>query len=128
MEQWIPYEEGDYAVEGAFLCVPEGHGLQVDDVVVTVFTDNRGLRQLSGYGRLENTLLMDLLDHGSRVDLVLDLAPGHRYRLVEPLIRAGKLFTPGVRSSFHFHPREPWAPLSDPRFDDLLRATSFLSG
>ena len=128
MEQWISYEEGDYAVEGAFLCVPEGHGLQLDDVVVTVFTDNRGVRQLSGYGRLENTLLMDLLDHGNRVDLVLDLAPGHRYRLVEPLIRAGKLFTPGVRSSFHFHPRQPWQPLSDEGFAALLEETSFLAG
>ena len=127
MEQWIPYEEGEYTVDQAFLCVPSGHGVRVDKAMVEVYLDHDGQRQLKGSGQLVNALLMDLLDHGDQVDLVLDFAPGHRYRLTAPTIRAGKLFTPGVRAAFHFYPLAPWLPLTDARFESLLRVTTFLA-
>jgi hypothetical protein len=73
-------------------------------------------------------LLVELLDWGEDVDLVLALAPGHCYRLPTPVIRAGKVFAPGVRSAFHFHPRSPWTPLDDQEFDCLKERTIFLDG
>ncbi len=126
MEQWIPYEEGEYTVEQAFLWTPSGHGVRVGKTVVEVYLDGVGQRQLKGSGQLINALLMDLMDHDDKVDLILDLAAGHRYRLVAPTLRAGKLFTPGVRGAFHFYPCSPWIPLADARFEALLRETIFL--
>lgn len=125
MEQWIPYEEGDYTVEAAFFCAPAGRGVEASDLVVSVYTDAHGERQLSGHGRVENARLMALLDDDNRIDLVLDFTEGHRYRLVDPVVRAGKVFAPGVRSSFHFQPQSPWLPLSDPRFAALVAETAF---
>jgi hypothetical protein len=127
MTSWIPYDTGEYDIEAAFLWVPSGHGLGVSDVVVEVYDDNRGQRQLRGYGQVVNTMLVDLLDCGRDVDLVLDFAPGHRYRLPAPLIRAGKIFTPGVRSAFHFQPRSAWVALPDADYDKLLQDTVFLT-
>lgn len=126
MEQWISYGEGEYTVARAFLRVSSGHGVQMDKAVVEVYQDGEGQRQLKGYGQLVNAQLMALMDHGDDVDLILDFAPGHRYCLPAPTIRAGKLFTPGVRASAHFYPRSPWIPLADPRFQALLEETIFL--
>mgnify|MGYP000983751027 CR=1 FL=1 len=126
MDQWIPYEEGEYAVEDAFLRTPSGHGVRAVKTVVEVYVDSDGRRQLKGFGQLVNALLMDLMDQDDQVDLVLDFAPAHRYRLIAPTIRAGKLFTPGVRAAFHFYPRSPWVPLSDTRFEAMVQETIFL--
>ena len=126
MEDWIPYEEGEYTVAQAFLRVSAGHGVKIEKAVVEVYRDGEGQRQLKGFGQLVNALLMELMDHGDEVDLILDFAAGHRYWLAAPTIRAGKLFTPGVRAAMHFYPRSPWTRLDDSRFEALLQETTFL--
>jgi len=126
MTSWIPYDTGEYTIEEAFFRVDSGHGLRVTEVVVEVYDDSRG-KKLRGYGQVVNALLVDLLDNGSDVDLVLDFAPGHRYRLAAPVIRAGKVFAPDVRSAFHFQPAAAWEALSDEDFDRLVQATAFLT-
>ena len=125
MSSWIPYDEGEYGVEEAFLHVSPDRGLRVTEVVVEIYDDGRG-KNLRGYGQLINALLVELLDWGEDVDLVMALAPGHCYRLPTPVIRAGKVFAPGVRSAFHFHPRSPWMPLDDQAFGRLKERTIFL--
>ncbi|HDI60659.1 MAG TPA: hypothetical protein ENF48_09990 [Desulfobacteraceae bacterium] len=126
MSSWIPYNEGEYRVEEAFLHVSSGHGLRVTEVVVEIYDDGRG-KNLRGYGQVVNALLVDLLDWGEEADLILALAPGHRYRLPTPVIRAGKVFAPDVRSAFHFQPRSPWTPLGDREFERLVEETVFLN-
>jgi hypothetical protein len=125
MGSWIPYDEGEYSVEAAFLHVSSGHGLRVTEVVVEIYNDGQG-KHLRGYGQVVNALLVDLLDWGEDVDLILALAPGHCYRLPAPVIRAGKVFAPGVRSAFHFHPQTPWTVLDDREFGHLVDGTVFL--
>ena len=125
MSSWIPYDEGEYGVEEAFLHVSSGRSLRVSEVVVEIYNDGRG-KHLRGYGQVVNALLVDLLDWGEDVDLVLAFAPGHCYRLPSPVIRAGKVFTPGVRSAFHFQPRAPWTPLDDQEFGRLVERSVFL--
>lgn len=125
MGSWIPYDEGEYSVEDAFLHVSSGHGLRVTEVVVEIYTDGQG-KHLRGYGQVINALLVDLLDWGEDVDLILALAPGHCWRLPAPVIRAGKVFTPGVRSAFHFQPLAPWTALDDQEFEHLVAGTVFL--
>lgn len=125
MSSWIPYDEGEYAVEEAFLYVSSGRGLRVSEVVLEVYNDARG-KNLRGYGQVVNALLVELLDWGEDVDLLLALAPEHHYRLPAPVIRAGKVFAPGVRSAFHFQPRAPWISLNDRDYADLVTRTLFL--
>lgn len=125
MNSWIACDEGEYRVEAAFFHVASGRGLRVTEVVVEVYEDGRG-KNLRGYGQVVNALLVDLLDGAEEVDLVLVFSPGHVYRLPGPVIRAGKVFAPGVRSSFHFQPRSPWMALEEKEFDNLVNRTVFL--
>jgi allantoicase len=125
MSSWIPYDEGEYGVEAAFLYVSSDRGLRVTEVVVEIYDDGGG-KNLRGYGQVVNALLVDLLDWGEDVDLIMALAPGHCYRLSAPVIRAGKVFAPGVRSAFHFQPRTPWTPLDNREFEHLVAGTVFL--
>jgi hypothetical protein len=124
MNSWIPYDAGEYSVEAAFFRVSSGHGLRVTEVVLEVYDDGRG-KNLRGYGQVVNAALVDLLDWGQEVDLILDLAPGHRYRLPAPVVRAGKLFTPGMRSAFHFQPQSPWVVLGDDDYDRMVQGMVF---
>ncbi len=124
MGSWIDYDQGEYSVEAAFFRVASGHGLRATDVVIEVYDDGRG-KNLRGYGQVVNALLVDLLDWGGDIDLILDLAPGHRYRLCDPVVRAGKVFAPGVRSAFHFQPQSPWVRIADADYDRMVQETIF---
>jgi len=127
MGEWIPFEEGRYRVERAVLLSADHTGIEVEDTVVEIIEDSQGRRRLRGRGRVRNALLVELLDGGEELDLVLDLGGEFKYRLRHPDIQGGKVFTPGVKSFIQFLPRQPWEPLSEPDFTVLMSRVRILS-
>lgn len=126
MEQWIPFQEGEYLVLQAFLMTPGGLGVRVENAAIEVFSDPKGIRQVRGSGMIRPFLLVELHEEGEDVDLILDLGEDFRYRLSSPVLRAGKVFSPDVSALLQFSPSVPWTRISDADFRNLTEQMKIL--
>jgi len=125
--EWIVFDEGRYLAERAVLVTPDDtRAVILADTVIDIYYDRRETRQLKGYATVANHLLVELLDETDEIDLILDLAGTFKYRLPNPQIRSGKVFTPGVHSSLHFIPTRPWRPIPEEGFEAYLSGLQFL--
>jgi hypothetical protein len=127
MDEWIPFKEGDYIVEQAFLLAPDHSGVLLDDAVIRVFQDKRGQRQMNGSCRVINALLVKLLDDHNEIDLVLDLGAEFKYLLKDPILKGGKVFSPDVKSTLQFLPKEPWTKIQEGEYEALYSRLNFVS-
>ena len=127
MSEWIPFKEGDYIVEQAFLLAPDHSAVLLDDAVIRVFENRQGQRQMNGSGRVINVLLVSLLDDHNEIDLVLDLGAEFKYLLKDPILKGGKVFSPDVKSTLQFLPKQPWEQIQEDEFETLYARLNFLS-
>lgn len=127
MSEWIPFKEGDYIVEQAFLLAPDHSAVLLDDAVIRVFQDRTGKRHMNGSCRVINVLLVKLLDDHNEIDLVLDLGAEFKYLLRDPILKGGKVFSPDVKSTLQFLPKEPWTQIQEAEFEALYSQLQFLS-
>jgi hypothetical protein len=127
MSNWIPFLEGEYAVEQAFIVVPDDSAVAVEDAVIEVFQGPGAQRQLKGSGRIRNILLVELLEDYDDLDLILDLGDEFKYRLIKPNLQSGKFFAPDAKSTLHFRPTAPWEQIHQADFEKLMTRVQFLS-
>ena len=104
MEHKVPFEEGSYLAEQAYLVTPNDMAVVLEDVVVKVYVDQRGIRQMNGAGFLMPLLLVRLHEESDTIDLVLDFGQDLKYRLKAPLLQSGKVFAADVKASLKFTP------------------------
>ena len=127
MGEWIPFAEGRYLADRAVLIADDAAtGVELTDTIIEV-SERRGGRRLQGRGRARNALLVQLLEENDDLDLLLDLGGEFKYRLKQPKIQGGKVFTPGVKSFIQFLPRQPWEPLPEADFTILMSRVRILS-
>ena len=119
MDDWIPFDEGDYIVERAWLINDSDHAAPLEDAVVQISADRQGRRHLKGYGRIRNVEVVALLEDSEDLDLLLDLGAEFKFLLKRPLLKSGKVFAPDIKSTFQFNPVTPWEELSAERFAEL---------
>ncbi|MFC1881161.1 hypothetical protein ACFL2S_06655 [Thermodesulfobacteriota bacterium] len=127
MENWIPLGEGEYLVEQALLVAANESAVAVDDVVVEVYADQRGQRYLKGRGRIRNILMVELLEDSDDLDLLLDFGDDFKFLLKEPILQAGKVFSPDIRSVLQFFPQTAWRQIPQTEFDDLMSRLRLLT-
>lgn len=127
MENWIPLGEGEYLVEQALLVAANESAVAVDDVVVEVYADQRGQRYLKGQGRVRNILMVELLEDSDDLDLLLDFGDEFKFLLKEPILQAGKVFSPDIRSVLQFFPQTAWRQIPQTEFDDLMSRLRLLT-
>ena len=127
MENWIPFAEGEYLVDQALLVAENQNAVLVEDVIVEVYSDQRGQRYLKGRGRIRNILMVELLDDSDDLDLLLDLGDEYKYLLKVPNLQSGKVFSPDVKSVLQFMPQTPWQQLPQDEFNGLLSRLQVLS-
>ena len=127
MKNWIPFSEGEYLVEQALLVTADDSAVAVEDVIVEIYSDQRGLRYLNGRGRVRNILMVELLDDNDDLDLLLDFGEDFKYLLKEPNLQAGKVFSPDIKSVLRFTPRNPWRQMPPAEFENLLSRLRILS-
>ena len=127
MDNWIPIGEGEYLVEQALLVAADNHAVAVDDVVVEVYADQGGQRHLKGRGRVRNILMVELLEDSDELDLLLDFGDEFKFLLKEPIIQAGKVFSPDARSVLQFFPQTAWQQIPLKEFDDLMARLRLLT-
>jgi len=126
MDEWIPFAEGRYLAERAVLLADTERAVEIEEAIIEV-SEGRGGRRLQGRGRVRNAQLVQLLDEGDDVDLLLDLGGEFKYRLGRPEIQGGKVFTPGIKSFIQFRPRQPWEQVPEAEFNSLMSRVRILS-
>ena len=120
MNNWIPFTEGEYLVEQALLVAGEDRAVSVEDVIVEVYSDQRGQRYLRGRGRVRNILMVELLEYTDDLDLLLDFGEEFKFLLKIPNLQVGKVFSPDVKSALQFTPKIPWHQIQQTEFVDIL--------
>lgn len=126
MENWIPFADGQYSVERAFLLSSDHSAVDLSDTVVEVKSDAAGRRHLRGRGRVQNLLMVTLLEDSDELDLVLDFGDAFKFRLTAPNVQGGKVFAANVKSMLQFYPRHPWVQLPIQEYDALVDRIRFL--
>ena len=119
MANWIPFVEGEYAVEQAFVIAPDDRAAMIENAYIEVFVTQQGQRHLKGGGRIRNVLLVELLEECDDLDLILDLGDEFKYRLQKPELQSGKFFVPDANSSLQFRPTAPWVQIPQSEFERL---------
>jgi hypothetical protein len=127
MNNWIPFTEGEYLVEQALLVSGEDRAVSVEDVIVEVYSDQRGQRYLRGRGRVRNILMVELLEDSDDLDLLLDFGEEFKFLLKVPNLQVGKVFSPDVKSALKFTPQIPWHQIQQTKFDGILSGLHILS-
>ena len=127
MRNWIPFEEGEYLVERALLVSPQDKAVEVENAAIEIYQDQTGTRHLRGKGRIQNILMVELLEDTDDVDVILDLGDEFKYRLKLPDIQTGKVFAPDIKSAIHFRPGGPWEKIPQADFADLIAGLQLLS-
>ncbi len=120
MANWIPFVEGEYAVEQAFIIAADERAVAVEDAVIEIYAAPQGQRNLKGSGRVRNILMVELLEDHNDLDLILNLGDEFKYRLVKPELRCGKFFAPDAKSTIHFRPAAPWEQIPQADFEQLM--------
>jgi hypothetical protein len=120
MKEWIPFAEGRYLVERAVLLAADNRAVEIEEAIVEVSEGPGGRRRLSGRGRAPNALMVELLDEGRELDLLLDFGGEFKFRLPAPAIQGGKVFAPGVKSFVQFVPQAPWEQVPEADFNYLM--------
>lgn len=127
MNNWIPFAEGEYAVDQAFIISADERAVLIEDAYIEIFATAQGQRHLKGSGRVGNVLLVELLEDHDDLDLILDLGDEFKYRLTKPELQSGKFFTPGAKSAIKFRPTKPWQQIPQVDFESLISRLNILS-
>ena len=126
MANWIPFVEGEYAVEQALIIAPDNRAVMVADAVLEIYEGPQGQRHMKGSGRVQNILLVELLESTDDLDVILDLGDEFKYRLSKPWLQSGKFFSAGARSSLQFRPSTPWEQIPRADFEQLISALEII--
>ncbi len=121
MPEWIPFKEGKYGAEQAYLVTAADKAVTVENPGIHISTGRTGRKHLLGIGRVRNILVVELLEDSDTLDILLDLGGEFTYLLEKPDIQAGKVFSPNVQSTLRFYPVIPWKRLSRPEFNTRLK-------
>ena len=120
MREWIPFDEGKYRVERAFLITPDLKAAPLEKAFIEVYAGRQGKRHMKGRSFIRNILIVHLLDDSDDIDLILDLGGPYKYLLKNPELEAGKVFSPQIKSTLQFSPSSPWKQIPQIEFEKLI--------
>lgn len=127
-QNWITIEKGFYQADRGYLATDDhAHGAALSNAAIEITTGRTGEKQLHGFGKCENMLMVDLLELSDEVDIVIDLGGVYKYLFKAPDISGGKLFTPHVEATIRFVPTRPWKQIEPAQFKSDLKQITFLN-
>lgn len=118
MAHQILIEEGVYPAEEAFLLTSGQTGMVLENTGIEVYLDRAGQRCVRGHAQAVNLSLVQLLEDHDEVDMLFDLGGQFKYLMKAPVLKAGKVFSPDVKSIIHFVSQSPLEKLPE---DDYRR-------
>ena len=127
MTNWIPFVEGEYLVEQAFLSASDGSATALENTIIEVYLGRQGNRHLKGHGRIRNLHMVELLEDSDDLDIILDFGDEFKYLLKQPELQSGKVFSPEAKSTLWFTPNSPWQQIPPAEFEALVSRLKLLS-
>jgi len=127
MTQWIPFAEGEYLVDQAYLLAPDNCAAALENVIAEIYSDGQGTRHLKGHCRVVNAFMIELLEDNDDLDLLLDFGDEFKYRLKAPELNAGKVFSPTAKSTLWFAPTTAWEQIPEKDFSELMSRLRLIS-
>ena len=127
MKDWIPFQEGIYRSENAFLISTDLKAVKLQEPVIEIYQGFGGKLQMKGRCMVRNALIVALLEDSDDIDLLLDLGATFKYRMPQPELNAGKVFNPDINSTMQFFPSKPWKNLTETEYDNLRSRLQILS-
>jgi hypothetical protein len=126
MNDWIPFKEGSYLVERAFLFAPDKTAVSIEDAVIDVYIDRFSIARMTGRGLVRNVHVVQLLEDHDDLDLLLDLGDEFKYLLRTPEFQGGKVFSRDTKSFLRFAPTGPLEPVQEKQFEEMVGRMSLL--
>jgi hypothetical protein len=127
MTDWVPFAEGKYRVEKAFLVTPQDTAVALEKAVIDVFTGAGGRRRMRGSCPVQPLLIVEIHEEHDELDLLMDLGGAFKYVLRKPVLQAGKVFSPNVKALLHFTPTAPLEPVEAEDFDARVARLKIIS-
>lgn len=127
MSNWIPFVEGEYLVDQAFLAASNFSATALENTIIEVYSDRQGKRHLKGHGRVRNLHIVELLENTDDLDIILDFGEEFKYLLKQPELQSGKVFSPDAKSTLWFTPNSPWQQILPAEYEALLSKLKLLS-
>jgi hypothetical protein len=117
----VPFEEGYFRIEQALIISPQAmNAIALYNAALKVFKGPAGHLLMNGHGLADNFLLIELLEEEDNLDVLMNLGPDFKYRLIAPQISGGKVFTPGVQSTIRFTPTQNLLELEEAAYKALI--------
>ncbi len=127
MTEAIPFVDGEYLMEQAIFIGPGGSAVQLQHPVLEVTTGRQGKRFVKGRAMMRPFLLVQLMEDGETMDLLIDMGSGFKFLAKNPAIKAGKVFAPEVSAIVQFSLTTEWEPISESGYRQHIETLSFLS-
>ena len=121
MEIECPFKPGNYIIDEAYI-IPSGKfgvAVVIANSVLDVELDPKGKTIVNGYGFARNVSLVELLENHQDFDIIINMGDGFCFYLEKPIINAGKVFSPNVRSVIRFTPTNSFTQIPDEEFAEI---------
>jgi hypothetical protein len=126
MGQWIPFAEGEYWVEKAYLVTSDQTATPLEEVTLEIYTGRDGIRRMRGSAKVQNIIVVKLLEDNDDLHILLDLGEEFKYFMEHPELQAGKVFSPYVKAVVKFSPKGKWKQLSKEDFRSVIDGLKFV--
>jgi len=100
MGQWIPFAEGEYWVEKAYLMSSARTATPLEEAILEIYTGRDGIRRMRGSAKVKNAMVVELLEDNDDLHILIDLGEEFKYLMEHPELQAGKVFSPHVKAAF----------------------------
>ncbi|MCX7822356.1 MAG: hypothetical protein N2260_02790 [Syntrophobacterales bacterium] len=118
---------GTYIIEEAYVVTADRprSGIALRDAFLDV--EKEGNRTIvHGRATVHNLSLVQLLEDYERLDMVINMGEGFKFYLREPIIQAGKVFSPKVESTMRFIPTDSFDPMTEEEYLELIDSIALL--
>ncbi len=126
MGNWIPFAEGEYWVERAYVMTSDQIATPLEEATLEIYTGRDGIRRMRGSAKVKNIMIVKLLEDTDDLHLLLDLGDEFKYYMEHPEIQAGKVFSPHVKAVLKFSPQNQWKQLSIEEFNSVIKGLQFV--
>ena len=111
--------EGLYEVDRAYLVDPAHRRLELRSTTFEIYADAQERKHLRGRSLVTNVAFVAILEDTETVDLILSFFGDYFLWLENPVIQAGKMFTPDTESSLIFREGKQTSFITREQFDEL---------
>jgi hypothetical protein len=126
MGQWIPFAEGEYWVERAYLMTSVGTATPLEEATLEIYTGRDGIRRMRGSAKVKNLMVVKLLEDDDDLHLLIDLGEEFKYLMEYPQLQAGKVFSPHIKAVVKFSPNKQWKQMSKEEFEQKIDGLQFI--